>query len=117
MLLPTGVYTAVGVICVVLTVLLVALIPQRWIKGFGATCLHRLPGVKGLSTFTSCVAAMSVLLLFVIGQTGSRDPLANLAPLFVWTLFWTAFVIATGIFGNLWYWLNPWSGPYRLLRA
>ncbi|MCP5086308.1 MAG: hypothetical protein GY952_05845, partial [Rhodobacteraceae bacterium] len=44
-------------------------------------------------------------------------PLANLAPLFVWTLFWTAFVIATGIFGNLWYWLNPWSGPYRLLRA
>ncbi|MCP5088121.1 MAG: hypothetical protein GY952_15120 [Rhodobacteraceae bacterium] len=117
LLLPTGVYTAVGVICVVATVVLVTVLPERWMTGFTATCLHRLPRVRGFSTVTSCLSAGLVLMLFVLGQIGPRDPLANLAPLFVWTLFWTVFVVATGIFGSLWHWLNPWSGPCRLIRA
>ncbi len=117
LLLPTGVYTTVGVLCVTLTVLLVILKPDHWALSFRATYQHLLPRSRWLKTTTSCFSAVLLLALFYIGQTGARDPLANLAPLVVWTLFWTAFVVVTGVVGNLWRWLNPWSGPYQILRA
>jgi len=54
--------------------------------------------------------------LIVIGWIGNSDPLANLLPLVVWTLFWVALTLVQACLGNWWAWLNPWSGIIYLLR-
>ena len=51
------------------------------------------------------------------GFVGSRDPLANPLPLFVWTVWWIGFTYLHAAFGNLWAHVNPWTGLYRLLTA
>jgi hypothetical protein len=60
---------------------------------------------------------MSFLLLAFLlatGLFGSRDPLANPLPLTIWTLWWVGFTLATALLGNLWAYVNPWTGLYRL---
>ncbi|TIT45925.1 MAG: hypothetical protein E5W64_18330, partial [Mesorhizobium sp.] len=42
-------------------------------------------------------------------------PLSNPLPLVVWTLLWAGLTLLHGVFGDLWSWLNPWYGPWRLL--
>src|SRR5690606_20783921 len=63
-------------------------------------------------------SAASFLLLVVLiaaGYTGSRDPLANPLPPWLWTAWWVGLTFLHVVFGNLWAWLNPWRAPYRLL--
>ena len=68
----------------------------------------RLPAsLLSFAVFATLVAA---------GFLGSRDPLSNPLPLTVWTLVWVGLTLAQGLVGNLWRWLNPWYGPYRLVR-
>ena len=66
----------------------------------------------------SSLAAFEVTcLLIVAGLVGSRDPLANPLPLFVWTVWWVGLTLLHAVFGNLWAWLNPWTGPMHLAAA
>ena len=58
-----------------------------------------------------------VVLLIAAGLAGSRDPLSNPLPLFVWTVWWIGFTALHAVFGNLWTHLNPWIGLYRLLTS
>ncbi|HEX6121206.1 MAG TPA: hypothetical protein VFZ03_17295, partial [Dongiaceae bacterium] len=37
-------------------------------------------------------------------------------PLTVWTIWWVGVTLAHALFGNLWRYLNPWIGPYRILK-
>ncbi len=53
-------------------------------------------------------------MLVAAGFFGSRDPLSNPLPLTVWTLLWVGLTLVQGLFGNLWYWINPWYGPWRI---
>ena len=53
--------------------------------------------------------------LIWIGNQGPRDPLSNLLPLFIWSIWWIGFVALHMLFGNLWRWINPWTGLYRML--
>ncbi len=53
--------------------------------------------------------------LVLIGLFGDSDPLTNLLPLVVWTLFWVVLTLLHALFGNWWSWLNPWSGCLWLL--
>jgi len=53
--------------------------------------------------------------LVAAGFWGNRDPLENPLPLTIWTLWWIVFTILVAIVGNLWVWLNPWSGQCRLV--
>jgi hypothetical protein len=46
---------------------------------------------------------------------GSRDPLTNPLPLAIWTVWWVGLTLLHALAGNLWAFLNPWIGPYRLL--
>jgi hypothetical protein len=41
--------------------------------------------------------------------------LSNPLPLMVWTLLWVGLTLVQGVFGNLWAWVNPWYGPWRLV--
>jgi len=76
-----------------------------------ATLGGRMPDLR---TATSWVSLAVLAILVVAGWLGSRDPLSNPLPLVVWTLFWIGLTMATGVFGNLFDWLDPWRGPARL---
>ena len=64
------------------------------------------------------VAALRVLLgafglaLFVVvfaaALVGERSVGTNIAPTFIWVIFWLGLVPLTILFGNIWAWLNPW---------
>ncbi|MCB1359447.1 MAG: hypothetical protein KDK53_24030, partial [Maritimibacter sp.] len=117
LLLPTGAYITAGSISVAATVLLLAFLPDRWLAAlFRPVTLFR-PRRGALRTATSCAAFLLAMVLLWAGIAGPRDPLANPLPLTVWTLFWVAFILLTGLLGNLWPWLNPWSGPLALIRS
>ena len=54
--------------------------------------------------------------LLAAGFAGSRDPLSNPLPLTIWTLLWVGLTLVQGIVGNVWAWIDPLYGPYRLAR-
>jgi hypothetical protein len=70
-----------------------------------------------VSTGASLISLVVVVVLVAAGLRGSRDPLSNPLPLFVWTVWWIGFTYLHAIFGNLWAQVNPWGGLYRLARG
>jgi hypothetical protein len=85
---------------------------KRWCEG--ELVLAR---VKAPTEIWISLASFAVLVVLVLaGYLGSRDPLDNPLPLTVWTLWWIGLTIAHAVLGNLWRYLNPWVGPFRLLR-
>ncbi len=115
LLLPTDIYITTGIWVVALTAVALIVTPGRISARIFAAL--RLPGLPAphWETLTSCVAFLSLGLLVYIGLEGSRDPLANPLPLFVWTVFWVMLVVLQAVLGDLWRWINPWTGPARLV--
>ncbi len=77
----------------------------------------RLPLVEageGLRFAVSLLSFAGFAMLVAAGFFGSRDPLSNPLPLTIWTLLWAGLVLVQGVFGDVWRWLNPWYGPWRL---
>ena len=117
LLLPTDVYTAAGAAAVALTVVLMALLPDRAMaRVFAPLNLFRLPTGRG-PRVTSLLSALGFLWLLWQGATGERDPMENPLTLGVWTVFWIALVVVQGVVFDIWRWVNPWSGPAALLRG
>lgn len=117
MLLPTGYYLVGGAIAVAASFLLLAFMPQRWTEAIGAARL-RLATVRPPSPVpTSLLSALVFAALIVVGFTASTDPLANPLPLTIWTVWWVGFTLLTAVAGNLWAYLNPWSGPSRVAAS
>jgi hypothetical protein len=65
-------------------------------------------------TITSLISLSLLIGLLYIGLNGPRDPLSNLMPLTFWTLGWIGLVSLSGLIGDIWRWINPWTGLYRL---
>jgi len=64
--------------------------------------------------------AMSVCVFFVViaaGLFGTQDPFRNLAPAFVWIVWWIGFTYLSAAAGDLWAVLNPWQALYRWAEA
>lgn len=49
------------------------------------------------------------LLVIVAGLFGVQDAGLNIAPTFVWVLWWVGFSFFTALVGNLWPLVNPWK--------
>ena len=116
LLLPTDAYRAAGVAAVALTVVALFLVPDRLTR---AMFLHRPLRETKAETARMVTSLLSLAVLaglVVLGFLGPRDPLANLMPLLFWTVGWAGLVSLTGVLGDIWRWLNPWSGLYRLIR-
>jgi len=113
LLLPTGHYIAGAAFAVAASFLVLALLPPARLVAFWR---KRLPlgSIPDLRLSASLAAFAVFAALITAGFTGSRDPLSNPLPLTIWTLLWVGLTLVQGLFGNLWYWLNPWYGPYRL---
>lgn len=116
LLLPTDVYISAGVIAVALTVLILAILPVRLNTSLMQSLpLFKRPAVPLFSTITSLLSFGILIGLLTIGFIASHDPLKNMLPLFIWTLWWIGFVCLQGMFGNLWHWINPWTGLYSVI--
>ena len=115
LLLPTTLYIASGVAVVAITTLVITLVPAAKVtnlfKGVDTGLSINLPFENATSIASTVILGSLVL----IGFYGTHDPLENLLPLFIWTLWWQGFLTLQAIFGNLWHWLNPWTGIYRLI--
>lgn len=116
LLLPTDVYIASGVASVVVTIVLLALVPGHWgLRVFQPVAL--LSSRSGRAhLWVSCLAALVLGALVLIGWFGPRDPLENPLPLTIWTVWWVALVTVQGLVGNIWRWINPLTGPGVVLR-
>jgi hypothetical protein len=121
LLLPTHLYLAGGAIAVAASFALIALVPPRLYSRLEALATRLYVGPfrwrDAASTGASLLSLAAVVLLITAGRLGSRDPLANPLPLFVWTIWWIGFTYLHAVFGNLWAHLNPWIGLYRLVTS
>jgi hypothetical protein len=116
LLLPTTFYITAGGIAVLATVILAAALNHTQLTRLFTP--KPLTSARNPHTLTPSLISMALFgVLIWIGLYGPNDPLANLMSLTTWTLFWVVFVLLCGVFGNLWTWLNPWSGLYDILMA
>jgi hypothetical protein len=63
------------------------------------TPLRIVLGVLGFGLF---------VLVFAAALVGERSAGTNLAPTFIWVVFWLGLVPVSVLVGNVWAWLNPW---------
>jgi hypothetical protein len=121
LLLPTHLYVAGGAIVVAASFALTALMPpQVFSRLEGLAWRRSVPAFRwreGASTVASLCSLAAVVLLITAGLVGSRDPLGNPLPLFVWTIWWIGFTCLHALFGNLWAHVNPWTGLYRVVTS
>jgi hypothetical protein len=117
LLLPTGYYKIAGAIAVGATFLLLAFIPKGISDRFAEARLRFFTIAPPSPVPTSLLAVLLFAGLVATGVLGTRDPLENPLPLTIWTLWWIVFTITSAIVGNLWAYLNPWSGPLWVVRA
>ena len=117
MILPTGYYLIGGAVAVALSFILLALVPPGPLERQADRRLGELavPDWPRLAGSIACL--LLVLGLLYVGIAGSRDPLSNPLPLMVWTVFWVGLTLVQGVFGNLWWWINPLYAPWRLVAA
>jgi hypothetical protein len=123
LLLPTHLYIAAGALVVAASFLLITLIPSgRFAKLEGIKrrlAVVNRSGAQGslASVLPSLVAFLVVLALLAAGYWGSRDPLSNPLPPFVWSVWWIGLTYLHVAFGNLWVYINPWRGVYRVATS
>ncbi|MBZ9677825.1 hypothetical protein [Mesorhizobium sp. ES1-1] len=115
LLLPTGYYLVGGAVAVAISFLVLAQLPTDWLDRFWRRRLPLFTLDDGARTAVSLVSFAGFATLVASGLFGSRDPLSNPLPLVIWTMLWAGLTVMQGIFGDLWSWLNPWFGPYRLV--
>jgi hypothetical protein len=116
LLLPTDYYLTGGALAVAASFVLIALVPGGPVRRLAARRI-RLGSLPALSPVPTSLLAFAVMVLLVgAGLYGSRDPLENPLPLAVWTVWWIGMTVLHAAFGNLWAFINPWSGPYRLVE-
>jgi hypothetical protein len=114
LLLPTGYYLAGGAFAVAVSFLVLALLPAHRLDRFWRRRLPLFTFGDSARTALSMISFAGFAVLLAAGFFGSRDPLSNPLPLVVWTLVWAGLTLLQSVFGNLWSWLNPWYGPWRI---
>lgn len=117
MLLPTGLYILGGALAVALSFVVMAALPSRAFDALThfRRSLARLG--RGPGPWPSAASLALLALLVHAGFTGTRDPLENPLPPFVWSLWWVGFTFAVAVLGDLWAPLNPWRALHRLAVA
>lgn len=79
--------------------------------------LLHLPGTRALAhpLFHGVLRVLSAaifLVLIAAGLFGTQEPFRNLAPAFVWIVWWIGFSYLSAAAGDLWAVLNPWKALY-----
>ncbi len=121
LLLPTNTYILSGCLAVISSMIIVTALPHANVFALFATrqvplgWVGRIVDNQLLRHLCSLFSLCLLMVLVTIGVTGTRDPLTNLLPLTIWTFFWILLFMLHCIMGNLWRWMNPWTGIWRLV--
>jgi hypothetical protein len=128
--LPLAVYLTSAGLTVIVSFLAMAWFSRRALavgEGFRWNILATLPGrvlASAPMLFAVRLAAVA-LFVFVIaaGLLGTQSPLKNIAPAFVWALWWVGMTYVSALAGDVWALINPldtlfrWAeGAYARLR-
>lgn len=63
------------------------------------------------------IGVLSLLAIILTGFLGEQlHPERNPAEYLLWIYFWAGLVIVSGLVGNLWYLVNPWTAIYDTVR-
>lgn len=116
LLLPTGHYLVGGAVAVAASFAVLALLPREAIGAIAQVRLTLTRGEPRGRVATSLLSFAAFTVIVLAGWFGSRDPLSNPLPLVVWTLMWVGLTLVQGLIGNVWWWIDPWYGPWRMLR-
>ena len=118
MLLPTGYYKLGGALAVFFSFVILAFVPAKNLARMAAfgIDLAATARFETLRMLTSTISFVLLLVLVAAGWLGAGDPLSNPLPLVFWSLFWVGLTIVQGFVGNVWAFVNPWSGPLGLVN-
>jgi hypothetical protein len=94
-----------------------ALRPAPAADGYPRLDLRRVRWTRWLArpvTLTAVrVLSVSVFaVLIAAGLAGNQDPYRNLAPAFVWIVWWIGFAYLSALVGDLWAVVSPWNALY-----
>jgi hypothetical protein len=67
--------------------------------------------------FVRIISWLFAVLIVVSATIGTTDPLMNLAPTFVWIIWWVGLGFAVVVFGNFWPSLDPWATTFDAFDA
>jgi len=84
--------------------------PRRAVPFLLPLARSPLPRVVG-----GTIGVLALVAVVATGLFGSSNPAFNPSEYLVWIYFWAGMVILSGLVGNLWYLLNPWSAIYDLV--
>src|SRR5262245_3270736 len=77
--------------------------------------LTRIARTTGPRIAGALIGVLGLLIVVISGFFGSSVAFYNPAEYIVWIYFWAATAILSGLVGNLWSLLNPWTAIYDVL--
>ena len=117
---PLGLYLGGAAAAVVLSFLVIAFFVrgERVISSYPrlnllANPLGRFFASPFLVQLLRLFSAGFLALVIVAGYIGDENPFENIAPTTIWVIWWVGFAYISGLVGDLWAVINPWSAVYR----
>jgi len=91
-------------------------------RGYPRLNLLRSPVARALAhpLVLGIVKVFSVLLFILVvlaGLIGDQSPVVNIAPTFVWIIWWIGLAYVCAFLGDLWALLNPWKALFSWAEA
>ena len=117
LLLPTGHVIFAGASAVLASFLALMILPGRLFARRATASTSFAPPKDCTLDAIRVISGGTLAALVWLGYWGPADPLANLLPLSVWTLWWAVLVLLHPVLGDLWFALNPLLGLYKALNA
>jgi len=118
--LPLSLWLAAAGATVGVSFLVFALVLRRGAAGaaYARLDLLRLPLGRALAhplalAVLRIVSVALFVALIAAGLFGNQDSYRNLAPAFVWIVWWVGFAYLSALVGDLWALVNPWKVLYR----
>ncbi|HSA90135.1 MAG TPA: hypothetical protein VLF42_09585 [Burkholderiales bacterium] len=122
--LPLAIYLTSAALTILLSFLAMAWFSRRAVsagEGWSFDMLTTLPGRLLASAPVLFVLRLAAVALFVLvvaaGLLGTQSPLKNIAPAFVWALWWVGMTYLSALAGDLWALLNPLETIFRWAEA
>lgn len=121
---PLWLYFSAAAAVVLLSFVVVALVERRPAAAREPARIVRSPrGLGGWLTHPWLIAALELVavglfaLVILAGLFGNPHPGRNVAPTFVWILWWVGFALISAFLGDLWVVVNPWRILYAWAEA
>ena len=77
------------------------------LEGESIRALFRVP-TAALRVLFGAIGLSLFVVVFAAALIGERSVGTNIAPTFIWVIFWIGLIPLTILFGNVWAWLSPW---------